>query len=135
MQLRVGRVRFAPSRTGAAARRTVNEIPNQPSTSEAAAPPNGTGRRGGTIARIWTLLFLLLGFGLMLLATRRGWRTAWVAGAGLMGVVVVKLFFFDLDESSPITRIVSFITVGVLMLITGYFSPLPPRNTAKETAV
>jgi uncharacterized membrane protein len=76
----------------------------------------------------------LLGFGLMLLATRRGWRTAWLAGAGLMGVVVVKLFFFDLDESSPITRIVSFITVGVLMLITGYFSPLPPRKSAKEAA-
>jgi uncharacterized membrane protein len=76
----------------------------------------------------------LLGFGLMLLATRRGWREAWLAGAGLMGVVVVKLFFFDLDESSPITRIVSFITVGVLMLITGYFSPLPPRKSGKETA-
>jgi uncharacterized membrane protein len=75
----------------------------------------------------------VLGFGTMLLATRRGWRKAWLAGAGLMGVVVVKLFFFDLDESSQITRIVSFITIGVLMLITGYFSPLPPRATpAKE---
>ena len=59
-------------------------------------------------------------------------RFAWLAGAGLMGVVVVKLFFFDLDDSSQITRIVSFITIGILMLITGYFSPLPPRRTDKE---
>lgn len=74
----------------------------------------------------------LLGFASMLLATRRGWREAWMAGAGLMGVVVIKLFFFDLNDSSQITRIVSFITIGVLMLITGYFSPLPPRAVTKE---
>lgn len=74
----------------------------------------------------------VLGFGTMLLATRRGWREAWIAGAGLMGVVVIKLFFFDLNDSSQITRIVSFLTIGVLMLITGYFSPLPPRATPKE---
>jgi uncharacterized membrane protein len=74
----------------------------------------------------------LLGFGAMLLATNRGWRELWIAGAGLMGVVVIKLFFFDLDDSSQITRIVSFISIGVLMLITGYFSPLPPRSAEKE---
>lgn len=74
----------------------------------------------------------LLGFCSMLLATRRGWREAWMAGAALMAIVVVKLFFFDLDDSSPLTRIVSFITVGILMLITGYFSPLPPRHADKE---
>jgi putative membrane protein len=72
----------------------VNEIPNQPSTSEAAAPPNGTGRRSGTIARIWTLLFLLLGFGLMagLIATEDTAAIgAAIASAG-WGIAFVTLF-------------------------------------------
>lgn len=91
----------------------------------------------GEDARVHAALSMfwgLLGFGAMLLATRRGWRTVWLAGAGLMGVVVIKLFFFDLDDSSQITRIVSFLTIGVLMLITGYFSPLPPRATPAKKA-
>jgi len=45
-----------------------------------------------------------------------------------MGVVVVKLFIVDLSRVTGIGRIVSFIAVGVLMLVIGYFSPVPPRK-------
>jgi uncharacterized membrane protein len=62
----------------------------------------------------------------MLTATRRGIRTVWLAGAGLLGVVVVKLFVVDLSGIGTIERIVSFVGVGLLMLVLGYFSPLPP---------
>jgi uncharacterized membrane protein len=44
----------------------------------------------------------------------------------------VKLVLIDLGHLSGIERIVSFIGVGVLMLVIGYFSPVPPR--AKEAA-
>ncbi|MGZ9188259.1 MAG: DUF2339 domain-containing protein, partial [Candidatus Binatia bacterium] len=54
------------------------------------------------------------------------------AGAGLMAIVVAKLFFVDLSNVGGIERIVSFIGVGLLMLVVGYFSPVPPA-TAKET--
>ena len=47
-------------------------------------------------------------------------------------VVVVKLVLVDLSRLSGITRIFSFIGVGVLMLVIGYFSPVPPRK--KEAA-
>jgi uncharacterized membrane protein len=51
-----------------------------------------------------------------------------MVGAVLMGVVVAKLVFVDLSHLSGIERIVSFIGVGVLMLVIGYFSPVPPRK-------
>ncbi len=49
-----------------------------------------------------------------------------------MAIVVAKLFFVDLSNVGGIERIVSFIGVGLLMLVVGYFSPVPPA-IAKET--
>jgi uncharacterized membrane protein len=72
----------------------------------------------------WSLLSLCT----MLIATRRGVRPLWLTGAGLMAVVVVKLFFIDLSNVGGIERIVSFIGVGLLMLVIGYISPVPPAN-------
>jgi uncharacterized membrane protein len=68
----------------------------------------------------------------MFLATRRGLRLLWLVGAALLGVVVLKLFLFDLSQLSGIRRIVSFIGVGVLLLAIGYFSPVPPKDTVAE---
>ncbi|HSW14628.1 MAG TPA: DUF2339 domain-containing protein [Solimonas sp.] len=68
----------------------------------------------------------LLGMALMLLATRRAWRKAWMLGAALMAVVVAKLFLLDLSGSGTLARIASFLGVGALLLLTGYLSPLPP---------
>jgi len=33
----------------------------------------------------------------------------------------------DLSHVTGVARIVSFIAVGVLMLLVGYFAPVPPR--------
>ena len=72
----------------------------------------------------WTMLALTL----MLVATRRVARTLWFTGAALMVVVVVKLFLVDLSNIGGIERIVSFIGVGLLMLVIGYVAPLPPKD-------
>ena len=56
-------------------------------------------------------------------------RALWLVGAALLSVVVVKLFVFDLSRISGIERIIAFIGVGLLLLLIGYFSPLPPRDT------
>ncbi len=61
-------------------------------------------------------------------AARQGNRPLWGAGATLLAMVVVKLFVVDLSGTGTIARIVSFLVVGVLMLIIGYFSPLPPKK-------
>jgi uncharacterized membrane protein len=44
-----------------------------------------------------------------------------------MAVVVGKLFLVDLSHIGGIERIVSFIGVGLLMLLVGYLAPVPPR--------
>ena len=48
----------------------------------------------------------------------------------LIGVVVAKLFFVELSNRGGLARIVSFIGVGVLLLVVGYFSPLPPKPSS-----
>jgi uncharacterized membrane protein len=78
----------------------------------------------------WTVLALTL----MLSANRRAQRGLWMTGAGLMGVVVLKLFVVDLSNIGGIERIVSFIAVGLLMLGIGYFTPLPPKRSEGEAA-
>jgi uncharacterized membrane protein len=75
-----------------------------------------------------TILWTLLSLGLMLFAHRRGQRGVWIAGAALLVVVILKLFFVDLSQASGGARIVTFIVVGGLMLVVGYFAPLPPRD-------
>nr|MDQ3027542.1 DUF2339 domain-containing protein [Pseudomonadota bacterium] len=77
-----------------------------------------------SLSVFWSLLALAL----MVFATRRARRGLWMVGAGLMAVVVAKLFLVDLSHVGGIERIVSFIAVGVLMLVIGYFSPVPPRK-------
>jgi uncharacterized membrane protein len=73
---------------------------------------------------VWTLIALPL----MVLGNRRGRRELWLIGAALIAVVVAKLFFVELENRGGLERIVSFIGVGVLLLVVGYFAPLPARK-------
>jgi len=76
----------------------------------------------------FSILWTLLAMAAMVVATRRALRPLWVVGAGLMGVVVLKLFLVDLSGIGTVERIVSFIGVGLLMLLIGYLSPVPPKE-------
>lgn len=78
-----------------------------------------------SLSIFWTVLALAA----MLYATRRARRIVWVAGGALLVIVVAKLFLVDLSRVGTVGRIVSFVGVGVLMLIVGYFSPLPPAES------
>jgi uncharacterized membrane protein len=76
----------------------------------------------------------LLGFAGMIWGARSGRRPVWLAGAGFMALVVIKLFLVDLGNTGTVARIISFIGIGALLLVVGYFAPVPPRR-AKETPV
>ncbi|MDP3857204.1 MAG: DUF2339 domain-containing protein [Stagnimonas sp.] len=79
-----------------------------------------------------SLYWGLLALALMTVAARRGQRLLWIAGAGLMAVVVLKLFLLDLDGRGSLARVLSFIGVGGLLLLTGYLAPIPPANATKD---
>jgi uncharacterized membrane protein len=84
-----------------------------------------------TIARAaFTLLWSLSALALMLYAHKKAARTLWVIGAALMVVVVAKLFLLDLSGRGTVERIVSFMGAGILLLVMGYFAPLPPSRKA-----
>jgi uncharacterized membrane protein len=70
----------------------------------------------------------------MTLGAIRMRRAVWITGAALMAVVVVKLFLVDLGNAGTLGRIVSFLGVGVLLLIVGYFAPVPPRAELERRA-
>ena len=95
------------------------------------------------ITLLWTITALVL----MWLAARRAAlvpalenvslgasRAAWMVGAGLLAAVVLKLLIVDLSGSGTVTRIVSFIGVGVLMLVIGYVAPLPGKLKEEPNA-
>jgi uncharacterized membrane protein len=67
----------------------------------------------------------------MLIAARQQRRIVWMVGAGLLVIVIAKLFLVDLSRIGSIERIVSFVGVGLLMLIVGYLSPIPPAETTR----
>ena len=81
-----------------------------------------------TLSLLWTTAAMAL----MFLARRQLERGLWVAGAVLLGAVVVKLFLVDLANSGTVARIVSFIGVGALLLVIGYLAPVPPGEKPEQ---
>jgi len=83
-----------------------------------------------TFSILWATIAVVI----MVFSSRKLRRTTWMIGAGLIGAVVVKLFLVDLSNSGTVERIIAFLVVGVLLLLVGYFSPVPPKK-AKEYAI
>lgn len=73
-----------------------------------------------------TLTWTATALSLMVAATKRQLRPLWMLGAGLLAVVVGKLFLVDLAALTGLPRVVAFLGVGVLLLAVGYLAPLPP---------
>lgn len=82
-----------------------------------------------TLSILWTSTALVL----MVVAGRRMKRQLWLIGAGLLGIVVAKLFLVDLANSGTIARIVSFLVVGILLLVIGYVAPVPPDGQEADS--
>ena len=82
------------------------------------------------LAVVWTLLAL----GLTVAAGRRQSRAMWVFGASVLALVVAKLFAVDLAQARALEIVGAFVVVGVLVLVVGYRSPLPPPRAAEPVA-
>jgi uncharacterized membrane protein len=80
------------------------------------------------LAVLWSVIAL----GLMVWGSRRRSRSAWFAGASVLGLTVVKLFLVDLAGAGTVARIVSFIGVGLLILVIAFVAPAPPRKATAQ---
>jgi uncharacterized membrane protein len=81
-----------------------------------------------------SLLWGIIALGLILAAARvLKNRVVWLTGAGLLVLTLCKLLIFDLAYSQTVYRVVSFLALGLLMLVVGYFCPLPPKSSPPST--
>lgn len=80
------------------------------------------------LAVLWSVTAL----GLMVWGSRRGSRSAWIAGAIVLGMTVLKLFVVDLAGVGTVARIVSFIGVGLLILLIAFLAPAPQNKETGE---
>jgi len=80
-----------------------------------------------TVQTSLSIYWGLLGFTGMVWGTRSSRRAIWLTGAGFMALVVIKLFMVDLGNTGTVARIISFIGIGALLLVVGYFAPAPPK--------
>ena len=81
-----------------------------------------------------SILWAVCGLAIMNLSRRLQERKLWMLGAGLLGLVLLKLFTKDLTGTGTLARIVSFMVVGGLMLLIRYLSPIPakPKSTDED---
>ncbi|OAT37391.1 DUF2339 domain-containing protein [Proteus myxofaciens] len=76
------------------------------------------------LAIVWTITALAT----MVIATRKTRRSQWFVGGVLLLCVIAKLFLIDMSLSSGLLRALAFIGVAIIILLIGYFSPLPPKK-------
>lgn len=80
-----------------------------------------------------TVTWSVLGVMGWVLGSRRGQRALWLAGAVLMGVVLLKLLLVDRGNLGDALGIASFIAYGLLCTVVGYLAPVPPRMSQEES--
>ncbi len=84
--------------------------------------------QNGTVQASLTILWVVLALILTTFASKKSLRHVWMLGIAVLALVIAKLIFLDLSHTHTITRIVSFIGSGLVMLVIGYFAPLPPAQ-------
>ena len=82
------------------------------------------------LSLLWTSVALVLMYAAG--KQERPSRSLWMTGAALLGLVILKLAVNDMGNTGTIARIVSFIGVGVLLLVIGYLAPMPPKVQPAE---
>jgi len=84
--------------------------------------------QNGTVQASLTILWVILALVLTTFSSKKALRHVWMLGIAVLALVIAKLIFLDLSHTHTITRIVSFIGSGLVMLVIGYFAPLPPAQ-------
>ncbi|MDM1245800.1 DUF2339 domain-containing protein [Acinetobacter sp. R933-2] len=81
--------------------------------------------QNSTIQLSFTLLWVSLAFITMSYATKKNMRSLWILGGSILMLVTLKLVLLDLSHIGTLTRVISFLGAGFVMLIIAYIAPIP----------
>lgn len=89
-------------------------------------PYNETGIwQDSTVQLSLTLLWAFLALITMQFASRRHLKGIWVLGGSILVLVNLKLVLLDLANIGTLSRVLSFLGAGLIMLIIAYIAPMP----------
>ncbi|UDM37776.1 DUF2339 domain-containing protein [Acinetobacter haemolyticus] len=86
-----------------------------------------------TVQLSLTLLWVGLAFMAMSLASRKQLRSVWILGGSILVIVTLKLVLFDLSHIGTLTRVISFLGAGFVMLLIAYIAPIPEGSLVKKS--
>jgi uncharacterized membrane protein len=84
-------------------------------------------RGHSAVSAFWGLLGLVV----LYVGLKRGLNSLRLVGFGLFGLALAKLFLYDLAYLSSVTRALSFLAVGAVLLVAGFFV----QRLSEESAV
>lgn len=82
-----------------------------------------------TIQLSFTLLWVSLAFVTMNYASQKHLRPLWILGGSILMLVTLKLVLLDLSHIGTLTRVISFLGAGFVMLIIAYIAPIPEAES------
>jgi hypothetical protein len=85
-------------------------------------------RGHSAVSAFWGLIGLVT----LYVGLTRGLRALRLAGFALFGLALAKLFLYDLANLSSITRALSFLAVGAVLLLAGFFYQRLTAPTTRE---
>ena len=68
----------------------------------------------------YPILWGILSFGLLIFGIRKQWKQLRIIALALLGLTIVKLFVYDINNVSETGKIIAFILLGVLILIISF---------------
>jgi len=86
-----------------------------------------------TVQLSLTLLWVSLAFMTMSLASRKQLRSVWILGGSILVIVTLKLVLFDLSHIGTLTRVISFLGAGFVMLLIAYIAPIPEHHLNEKS--
>lgn len=83
--------------------------------------------------QVWLSVFwTVTGLGALVAGLTRGSRSVRLAGLGLLGLAVAKVWTYDLSELDELARVLSFLGLGLLLLVGAYaYQRLRPKAQAE----
>jgi len=68
----------------------------------------------------YPILWGILSFGLLIFGIKKQWKQLRIIALSLLGLTIVKLFLYDINNVSETGKIIAFILLGVLILIISF---------------